>query len=544
MPGRLLKAMIGQIDRSALFLRRLAHAVRSDGAAFFTISPIRNARRIAAMCKARSFEAEGEFERSASEWNAILQSHPDARISYLGYGRILRKLNRPAESRAVLSRAIERFPRDFDVMLGLAVTIRRAAPLAAPLPEAIAQARDIVARHPREPRGHVLLGRIYRDAGLVDQADETLLAGRRTCPGDLGLAWEYALAADGRWLTALSRWQELRQDFPAAGIGYAGLGAVLKRLKRFDEADDVLVRGMARFPKDDNIGVNHAWVAEDREDWPEALRRWEALWQRFPRNRRIETGLVECRGKARAAAAFRALDGGHDAEAGLPIAPFQTTKTGPSLEHADLFMRFESVGENCEFGFVQRYFGAEPLGLFRWGGLPFDRLLQGLSNGFQDLGRAETTELHVNADNDEYYTRDRASGLMTHGFLSRGGISEEVAFSRLCRRLGYLRDKFLEDLAAREKIFVFTSLEPLEDRAFRQLNDAMARHGAVHLLCMRMADETHPPGTVYLLAGGPMVGHLDRLGFDGKNWNISFDVWRLVCQRAAATVEVGGRPQG
>ncbi len=442
----------------------------------------------------------------------------------------------------MLSRAIERFPQDFDVMLGLALTIRSAAPLAAPLPEVMAQARGIAARYAREPHGHLLVGRIFRDAGLIDQAEETLLAGRRAYPGDLELAREYAIAADGRWPTALSRWQELRQDFPAAEIGYAGLGAVLKRLKRFDEADDVLTRGMVRFPEDDNIGVNHAWVAEDREDWSEAVHRWEALWQRFPRNRRIETGLVECRGKARAAAAFRALDDGHDAEGGPPIAPFQAIKIGPSLEYADLFLRFESVGENCELGFVQRYFGAEPLGLFRWGGVPFDRLLQGLSNGFQDLGRAETTELHVNPDNDEYFTKDRASGLMTHGFMSRNGTSEEVAFSKLCRRLEYLRDKFLEDLAAREKIFVFTSLEPLEDRAFCQLNDAMARHGAVDLLCMRVADETHPPGTVYLVAGGPMVGHLDRLGFDGRNWNISFDVWRQVCQRAVATVEVGRRP--
>ena len=40
--------------------------------------------------------------------------------------------------------------------------------------------------------------------------------------------------------------------------------------------------------------------------------------------------------------------------------------------------------------------------------------------------------------------------MLTHGFMSRNGASEEVALSRLRRRLGYLRDKFLEDLAAWE----------------------------------------------------------------------------------------------
>jgi len=38
----------------------------------------------------------------------------------------------------------------------------------------------------------------------------------------------------------------------------------------------------------------------------------------------------------------------------------------------DLVQRFESLGDNCEFGMVQRYAGAEPLSLFRFIVLPID----------------------------------------------------------------------------------------------------------------------------------------------------------------------------
>ena len=31
-----------------------------------------------------------------------------------------------------------------------------------------------------------------------------------------------------------------------------------------------------------------------------------------------------------------------------------------------LLNSFESLGDNCEFGFVQRKFGTEPAGLLRW----------------------------------------------------------------------------------------------------------------------------------------------------------------------------------
>jgi tetratricopeptide (TPR) repeat protein len=539
MSERIPRTTIGKTNRLDLFLRRLARSIRSNGAAFLRASPLRKDRLMAEVRKAQSFENDGKLEQSTREWQAILQSYPDARISYVGYGRLLRKLDRLADSRAILSKAIERFPRDFDVNFELALTVQRLGPLQ----EAIGHARGIVARYPKEPRGYVLLGRIYRDAYLFDQAEETLFAGRKASPGDIWVAREYAVTADvqNRWAIALSRWQEVREGFPDAEIGYAGLGAVLKRLKRYDEADEVLARGMARFPQDDNIGVNHAWVAEDREDWPEALRRWEGLWHRFPQNSRIETGLVECRGKARTAAAFRAVDGGHDVEAGSPIPPCQSVaaETGPLIRYADLFMRFESLGENCELGFVQRHFGAEPLGLFRWGGIPFERLLHGFSTAFEDIGRAESTELHVNPDNGEYFTTDRVLGLMTHSFINRDSATEDLVFGRLCRRLRYLRDKFLEDLAAGEKIFVFASQESLDDRAFCQLIDAMTPYGAVNLLCMRVADEMHPAGTVDLIAGGVMVGYLDRLGFDGKSrWDISFDDWRQVCQTSAARVNV------
>src|SRR5436305_104536 len=39
--------------------------------------------------------------------------------------------------------------------------------------------------------------------------------------------------------------------------------------------------------------------------------------------------------------------------------------TGSPSFH-DLATRFESLGDNCEFGILQRLEGAEPLGLLRW----------------------------------------------------------------------------------------------------------------------------------------------------------------------------------
>ena len=34
----------------------------------------------------------------------------------------------------------------------------------------------------------------------------------------------------------------------------------------------------------------------------------------------------------------------------------------------EMLLEFESLGDNCEFGLVQRHFGAEPISLLRFAG--------------------------------------------------------------------------------------------------------------------------------------------------------------------------------
>lgn len=52
----------------------------------------------------------------------------------------------------------------------------------------------------------------------------------------------------------------------------------------------------------------------------------------------------------------------------------------PELLHC-----FESLGDNCEFGFVQRYHGAEPSSLYRWATAPLHGVMRGLEDGWADI---------------------------------------------------------------------------------------------------------------------------------------------------------------
>ena len=55
------------------------------------------------------------------------------------------------------------------------------------------------------------------------------------------------------------------------------------------------------------------------------------------------------------------------------------------LGDRDLMMGFESLGDDCEFGFAQRGSGAEPLSLLRFGGIRLHRLHEALETRFAGI---------------------------------------------------------------------------------------------------------------------------------------------------------------
>ena len=55
------------------------------------------------------------------------------------------------------------------------------------------------------------------------------------------------------------------------------------------------------------------------------------------------------------------------------------------MEAAKLFAQFESVGNNCDFGFVQQYFGDQSITLLRWAGCSLDGLVRALEADFASL---------------------------------------------------------------------------------------------------------------------------------------------------------------
>jgi hypothetical protein len=200
----------------------------------------------------------------------------------------------------------------------------------------------------------------------------------------------------------------------------------------------------------------------------------------------------------------------------------------------ELMMAFESLGENCEFGLVQRRCGAEPLGLLRFSSAPLPKLTAALRNRFADLGRPDLIEVQVSDNGLEYMVLDRRYGFLSHAWVLTSEKTAEAVHQRECRRLPFLARKLVEDLTEGEKIFVFHGMAPLSEAEARAFAAIVGGYGPATLLWVELADADHPPASVARIGANLLKGHVDRFAPGEDAHDLSLACWIALCRNAHA----------
>ncbi len=196
-------------------------------------------------------------------------------------------------------------------------------------------------------------------------------------------------------------------------------------------------------------------------------------------------------------------------------------------------LRFESLGENCEFGLFQRRCDAEPLGLLRFSSTFMRNLIRGIHDQFDGLGEIDDIEPRLEgAPRKEYMIHEKKFGLVYHTFVYEGERSVWLMREQESARLKFLRRKFMEELTSADKIFVYK----LDSRCFRGGRFCRS-HGIEPLwrrdLALGRASRTgssgrHCGGCV----PGLLKGYIDRFAPEDNAHDLSFDGWLRVCANA------------
>jgi hypothetical protein len=206
----------------------------------------------------------------------------------------------------------------------------------------------------------------------------------------------------------------------------------------------------------------------------------------------------------------------------------------PDLSDRELVLEFESLGDNCELGLVQRRVGAEPLGLLRFAGVPLRHLLRALAARFEGL--ADPAHVRIQPENGEYMVKLTLYDFIYHADALVGQADPVVLHHQQSRVLSFLADKLLADLQAASKIMVFRQNEPLLAGDLIDLRLALSRLGPSTLLWVQPARPGHPPGSVDRIDDRLLAGYVSRLAKRESVPDLDLASWLSMLRRAYALV--------
>jgi tetratricopeptide (TPR) repeat protein len=383
--------------------------------------------------------------------------------------------------------------------------------------------------HPTVAAGYLEASKALRKATRLDEAEAVVNEALQSrCPAQFQIRVEHARVAEARGdkEVALRRWQVVAGTFPNEAVGTAGIVRSLLKLDRADDAERAIEAAGSQLENDAELARLAAKVAAARQDWPNALRRWELALSRYSDDR------VAWRGRG---AALWQIAMAHSEDGTTPPHGIVDVGHVDDPEAYELLMNFESLGDNCEFGLLQRRFGAEPLGLLRWTSVRPLVLLQLLETQFEGLAEPENVIL-LRTPAGEHWVKDTAFDLNFHTFQTNNIDDTEKFLAKQLARLRWLRDKMLADLKDGTKMFVYKSDTPLPEPLLERIARALHGYGGARLFYVEQAQAGAPAGTVVPCAGGALRGALSAVSQAGTEiWDIEFAEWLKICDLARMT---------
>lgn len=387
------------------------------------------------------------------------------------------------------------------------------------------RAARLVAQFPDQPLAYIQAAEAFQRQGKYAEADVSIAEGlHRLGPQPL-LAQRFAEMAvlRGDWQRAARRWAGARRHFSTDPKVHIGLATAFTQLGQHEDAAEALLEGLAQLPGHRDMQYEYAWTQTRLERFDTAKEQWELLRARFPADAQIEAGWMHTTAQMQAEIKSERKATGLFASA-----------SSPQLPPAEILTHFQSLGESCEFGLLQRRYKLEPISLFRWASTSIDPLIHALDTDFAGVGDPKNTRLLV-GHGDEYVVKDIRHGFDMHSFVKVDQVDSEKFHIAQSKRLQFLTRRFREDAAAADQIMVrFTNLA-IDQAQIRRLFAALRRFGPVTLLHVMKAERPEQVGQVAWLEPGLMVGAIDRFGRTPQGgWDLSYNAWMNLCANALA----------
>lgn len=195
-----------------------------------------------------------------------------------------------------------------------------------------------------------------------------------------------------------------------------------------------------------------------------------------------------------------------------------------------LLQLFESLGENCDLGVIQRAVGLEPFGLFRFAACDAAGVAALLRERFHPLGEPEDLWLEVVGPRQEYRVKSRHFSFETHTNRYAGQDDPELARTSQIEKMCFLRDHLIRDLSRGRRLFVFKSRASFP--MIKEIAAQLQSYGPNCLLWVSPGAPGQLPGSVKRVAPHLLRGFVSRGGTYDGDPSLPVEEWIAVCANA------------
>jgi tetratricopeptide (TPR) repeat protein len=456
-------------------------------------------------------------------WRELREHSPERPDGHIWPIQVLWENGRLDDADTMASAAFARFPDHPDLLIQRAWV----ASMQQRWDDAAQRWALVRAAVPERIEGYLHGARGLWQAGQAEDAEMVASEGLARFPDHVDMIAEGAWTATARqdWQKALLRWMLVHEAQPERLDAQIGAAQALRMTGRVMDAEALVTAALECHPDNTGLLIEHIWTAIAREDWPTAGARLDHAKASAQDPARIEAQLSWVSQRLAAVSAPAVIN---------DIAALGSAADGEEMSPSALMLAFESLGERCDFGAVQRGFGVEPLGLLRFAWTRFDSLIAALNDRFDAVGTVDDTDFALYGD--ETILKMKQYDLIFHTFVHR--VAEEPpekqeAFrQQQRRRLLFLKDKLIADLEEPQKICVYSTNDWASDDHAAQLFAALRAYGPNSLLFVRPARDDRQLGTVEVLEDGLYAGYFPGLNDFIAGNQPPLDLWRQLCARA------------
>ncbi|WP_392553419.1 DUF1796 family putative cysteine peptidase [Orbus wheelerorum] len=212
------------------------------------------------------------------------------------------------------------------------------------------------------------------------------------------------------------------------------------------------------------------------------------------------------------------------------------------------FNRFESLGYNCEFGFVLRKNNNEISSFFRWTFIhDYKDLCNIISNEFKDVFLYENLSPSIQSRTS---VTDNLYNIRFHSVIHNHLVNEKAEYldenelvkekyDQEFQKFMYLKNNFLHNLHNKKMVYVIKSIYSNEMPEIIKLSEIIRKKSKnkCQVLCVTIIDNKKDLFKIKKVAKSLYIGYIDKFSPQSQADDCNYDGWKKLLKNAEIIIK-------